>query len=63
MAPAVSHREILKKLAETKDFEADQLMKLQHLKVRIELICETQDLKKISDLLKELGEKGVHRPS
>jgi hypothetical protein len=38
-APAVSHKEILKKLQETKDFSPEELQKLQHLKVKIEVIC------------------------
>jgi hypothetical protein len=42
-APAVPHKEILKKLQETKDFSPEELTKLQHLKV------------KISDVFKELG--------
>jgi hypothetical protein len=54
-APAVSHKEILKKLEESKDFIPEELKKLQHLKVRIEVICEPGDLKKISDVLKKLA--------
>jgi hypothetical protein len=53
-APAVSHKDILKMLEETKDFSPEELKKLQHLKLRIEVICEAEDLKKISDLLKQL---------
>jgi hypothetical protein len=54
-APAVSHRDMLKKLAGTADFTPEELRKLQHLRLRIEVICEAPDLKKISDLLKELS--------
>jgi hypothetical protein len=57
-APAVSHKEILKKLEEAKDFSPDELKKLQLLKVRIEVICEAVDLKKIGDKLKELSRPG-----
>jgi hypothetical protein len=56
--PAVSHKEILKKLDEAKDFDPEQLRKLQHLKARIEVVCEAADLKKISDVLKELNKRG-----
>jgi hypothetical protein len=54
-APAVSHKEILKKLEEAKDFSPAELKKLQELKVRIKVICEAGDLKKMSDVLKELA--------
>jgi hypothetical protein len=54
-APAVSHKEILKKLQETKDFSPEELTKLQHLKVKIEFVGEATDLKKVGDLLKELS--------
>lgn len=50
--PAVRHKEILAKLETMTD--PKELEKLQHLKVKIEVICEAPDLKKISDLLKEL---------
>jgi hypothetical protein len=55
-APAVPHKEILRKLQETKDFSPEELTKLQHLKVKIEVICEAGDLKRISDVLRELAE-------
>lgn len=54
VAPAVSHKEILKKLEESKDFSPEELKKLQHLKVKIEVICELGDLKQVADLLKQL---------
>jgi hypothetical protein len=54
-APAVSHKDILKKLEEIKDGDVEALHKLQQLKVRIEFMGETSDLKAISDLLKELA--------
>lgn len=57
-APAVPHKEILKKLQETKDFSPEELQKLQHLKVKIEVICEAEDLKKISDVLEGLSKAG-----
>jgi hypothetical protein len=41
-APAISHKEILKKLEETKDFSAAELDKLQNLKVRIEVIARRE---------------------
>jgi hypothetical protein len=56
-APAVPHSEVLKKLDEMKDFDPDEMRKLQHLKVKVEVICEAADLKRITDLLKELSKK------
>jgi len=60
VAPAVSHKDIIKSLDSTKEYDAEQLKKLQHLKIRVEIIGEAPDLKKISDLLKELS-KAVNR--
>ena len=57
VAPAVSHKDIIKSLDSTKEYDAEQLKKLQHLKIRVEVIGEAPDLKKISDLLKELSRK------
>jgi hypothetical protein len=57
VAPAVSHKEIIKTLDSTKEYDAEQLKKLQHLKINLEIIGEAPDLKKISDLLKELSKK------
>jgi hypothetical protein len=54
VAPAVSHKDIIKTLDATKEYDPEQLKKLQHLKIRIEVIGEAADYKKISDLLKEL---------
>ena len=34
----------------------EELQKLQSLKVKIEAICEAGDLKRITDLLKDLAE-------
>ena len=53
-SPAVPHKDILKRLDEIKDGDTDGLRKLQSLKVRIELICETADIKRITVLLKDL---------
>jgi hypothetical protein len=55
VAPAVSHKDIIKTLEATKEIDPEQLKKLQHLKVKVEVICEAQDYKKISDLLRELS--------
>jgi hypothetical protein len=57
VAPAVSHKDIIKTLESTREYDAEQLKKLQHLKIRIEIIGEAPDLKKVSDLLKELAKK------
>jgi hypothetical protein len=46
---------LLKKLETMTD--PKELEKYYHLKVRIEVICEAADLKKINDLLKELSKK------
>jgi|HubBroStandDraft_4_1064222.scaffolds.fasta_scaffold219516_2 hypothetical protein len=53
-APAVSHKEIVKKLQEAQDVAPEELAKFARLKLKIEDICEAPDLKKITDLLKEL---------
>ena len=47
--PAVSQKELEKALHEDGD-----LSKAHHLKARIELICEADDIKKVAELLKEL---------
>jgi len=54
-APAIPHKDILKKLEEIKEGDTEAIRKLQHLKVKIEAICEANDLKKISDVMKELS--------
>ena len=56
-APAVSHKDIMKRLDEMKEFDPAEMKKLQHLKVRIDLTCETDDLKKIADQLKVLSNR------
>jgi hypothetical protein len=53
--PAVSHADLVKKLDEMKDFNPEEMQKLQHLKVKLEVICEPEDLKRVTDLLKELS--------
>jgi hypothetical protein len=55
--PAVSHADLVKKLEEMKEFDPNEMRKLHCLKVRIEAICEAEDLKKVTDLLKELSQK------
>ena len=52
-APAVSHKELLKKLETMTD--PKEIEKLQQLKVKIEVICEAADLKKLLQALKELS--------
>lgn len=54
VAPATSHLDFLKKLDEMKDYNEEDMRKLNYLKVRSEAVCEAADLKKIVDLLKEL---------
>jgi hypothetical protein len=48
--PAVSQKELEKALNESGD-----LSKAHHMKVRIEFIGEAEDIKKLSDLLKQLA--------
>jgi len=52
---SVSHSEVLKKLDEMKEFDPEEMRKLQHLKVKIEVVCEAADLKSIGNLLKALA--------
>jgi hypothetical protein len=52
-APAVPPKEMLKKLETVTD--PAEIRKLQHLKIRIEVICEASDLKSLSDLIKALA--------
>ena len=54
-APAVSHKEMMKRLEEIKSSDTDALAKLQNLHVRIDLLCEPSDFKRISDVLKTLS--------
>jgi hypothetical protein len=53
--PAVSHADLVKKLEEMKEFDPDEMRKLHCLKVKVEAICEAADLKRITDLLKDLS--------
>jgi hypothetical protein len=55
MNPAVSHADLMKKLDEMKEFDPEEMRKLHHLKLKIEVVGEAADLKKISDLLKGLS--------
>jgi hypothetical protein len=52
--PAVSQKELEKALHEDGD-----LSKAHHLKARIELIGEAEDIKKLSEVLKQLSKKGT----
>jgi hypothetical protein len=42
---------------EMKEFDPAQMEKLHHLKVKVETVCEAEDLKKLTNLLKELSKK------
>jgi hypothetical protein len=55
--PAVSHADLVKKLDEMKDFNPEEMRKLHFLKVKVEAVCEAGDLKRITDLLKELSRR------
>jgi hypothetical protein len=52
--PAVSQKELEKALHEDGD-----LSKAHHLKARIELVGEAEDIKKLSVLLKELSRQPI----
>lgn len=53
--PAVSHADLMKKLDEMKEFDPEEMRKLHYLKLKVEVVCEAGDLKRIGDLLKELS--------
>jgi hypothetical protein len=53
--PAVSHADLVKKLDEMKEFDPEEVRKLHALKVRVEAICGAEDVKRLTDLLKELA--------
>jgi hypothetical protein len=55
VVPAVSQKDIIKTLEATKEYDPEQLKKLQHLKMKIEVVGEAGDYKKICDLLKDLS--------
>lgn len=54
--PAVSQKELEKALNEAK--HPDDLKKFRQVKTRIELIGDIEDVKKLSDLLKNLASPG-----
>ena len=54
-APLYSPKELIAKLDEVKDGDSAGIAKLQMLKVKIEIVCDAGDFKKISDILKELA--------
>ena len=45
----------MKKLDEMKEFNPEEMRKLHYLKLKVEAVCEAVDLKKITDLFKELS--------
>ena len=55
VSPAVSHKDLLKQLDTMTD--PTDLKKYYQLKAKIEMFCEAEDLKTISDLLRELAKK------
>lgn len=57
VAPAIGPKEIVKTLESTKEYNPEQLVKLQHLRIKIKVVSEAPDLKKRSDLLKQLSSK------
>jgi hypothetical protein len=54
-APAASHKELMKKLHETHELDPEQLKKLSQVKVVIEAICDPEDLRKISTVIRDLS--------
>ena len=53
--PAVSQKELEKALHEAK--HPDDLKKFRQLKTRIEFIGDVEDLKRVSELMKELSKR------
>jgi hypothetical protein len=51
-APAIPPKEMLKKLESLND--PAEIRKLQHLRMKIEVVGEVEDFKKIADFLKDL---------
>jgi hypothetical protein len=54
-APAVSHKEILKKLSEGKELAPDDLAKLSKVKAKLEIIGDYADMEKVRDFLKKVS--------
>jgi hypothetical protein len=54
-APAASHKELMKKLHEGLDLNPDELKKLAQVKVVVEAVCDPEDLKSITALVKSLS--------
>jgi len=54
-APAASHKELMKKLHETQEPDPEQLKKLAQVKGVFEAICDPEDLKSITALVKSLS--------
>jgi hypothetical protein len=55
-APAVSQKELQKKLLEG-DLTVEETKKFHQMKARVEVVGDFADIKKIGDLLKELSKK------
>jgi len=51
-APLYSPKELIAKLDDVKDGDTAAIAKLQMLNVKVEIVCDAGDLKKISELLK-----------
>jgi len=56
-APLHSPKELIAKLDEVKDGDSAAIAKLQMLKVKIEIVCDAGDFKKITEVFKKLAEK------
>jgi len=55
LAPALSQKEVMKKLEEGKQLTPDDLAKLSKVKAKLEIIGDYADIEKVRDLLKELA--------
>jgi hypothetical protein len=55
--PAVSQKELEKKLQQTALLTDDDLKGMHRMKARIEIVADFEDLKKIAAMLKEIAQK------
>jgi hypothetical protein len=57
--PAVSQKELQKAFEEGKELTPDHRLKLNLMKVRIEVVCDYADLKKLDDLIKTMAKEAA----
>jgi hypothetical protein len=56
-SPAVSHKEILRKLSEGKTLPANELENLSKVKAKIEVVGDYADIEKIRDLISTISKQ------